>query len=58
MVPVGYCPRSVHARSFFTAVDFDSVIDEPSPNGVLGFVDSAVERLPLFDQRTKLPMLG
>ena len=37
----------------FTGIDLDSMIDEPSTNGAFHLVDTAVERLSIFDQRSE-----
>ena len=49
-------PFATGVPSFFTTGDFDAMIDEPSSNGVFGFVDSRVECLAVFHERAKLTM--
>ncbi len=38
-------------------IDRDSMIDEPGSDGVLEFIDTLIERLAVFDERTELPVL-
>ena len=40
----------------FAGVDGDTMIDEPSTNGAFHFVDTAVKRLSIFDQRSEFAM--
>ena len=42
---------------FVALVDRDAMVDEPSPNGALDFVDSPVESFAILDQRPEFSVL-
>ncbi len=52
----GFDPPASGVPSLLTGVDCDAMVDEPSPNRALHFIDSTVEGFTILDERPELTM--